>query len=65
MQSLKQMFTFASSREICRMDKKEKKKKNVFVKMVEDKRSIIKSIREGIPTKKIEEERNVKFVTPV
>lgn len=47
------------------MDKKEKKKKNVFVKMVEDKRSIIKSIREGIPTKKIEEERNVKFVTPV
>ena len=45
------------------MEKKEKK--NVFVKMVEDKRSIIKSIREGVPTRKIEEERNVKFVTPV
>ena len=45
------------------MEKKEKK--NIFVKMVEDKRSIIKSIREGVSTKKIEEERNVKFVTPV
>lgn len=44
---------------------KKTEKKNIFVKMVEDKRSIIKSIREGLPTKTIEEERNVKFVTPV
>ena len=57
------MLTFAIRGVICRMDKKEKK--NIFVKMVEDKRSIIKSIREGVPTKKIEEERDVKFVTPV
>ena len=42
-----------------------KEKKNIFVKMVEDKRFIIKSIREGVPAKKIEQERNVKFVTPV
>lgn len=57
------MLTFARKSVICRMDKKENK--NIFVKMVEDKRSIIKSIRDGVPTKKIEEERNVKFVTPV
>lgn len=44
---------------------KKTEKKIIFVKMVEDKRSIIKSIREGLPTKTIEEERNVKFVTPV
>jgi len=45
--------------------KKKKEVKNTLVKMVEDKRSIIKSIRDGVPTKTIEEERNVKFVTPV
>ena len=43
---------------------KKTEKKNIFVKMVEDKRSIIKSIREGVPTKTIEDERNVKFVHP-
>ena len=45
------------------MEKKEQK--NFFVKMMEDKKAIIKSIRDGVPTKKIEEERDVKFVTPV
>lgn len=45
------------------MEKKEQK--NFFVKMMEDKKAIIKSIRDGVPTKKIEEERDVKFATPV
>ena len=58
------MLTFAEMREDCHMEKK-KENKNIFAKMVEDKRSIIKSIREGVPTKTIEEERDVKFVTPV
>ena len=43
----------------------EQKKKNYFVKMVEDKKAILESIRKGVPTKVIEEERDVKFVTPV
>lgn len=33
--------------------------------MIEDKKAIIDSIRNGVETRKIEEERNVKFVTPV
>ena len=45
--------------------KKENKQKNLFVKMIEDKKAIIKGIREGVSTKTIEEERDVKFVTPV
>ncbi len=45
------------------MEKTEKK--NVLIKMIEDKKAIIKSIREGVPTKVIEEERDVKFVTPL
>ena len=45
------------------MEKKEQK--NFFVKMMEDKKAIIKGIRDGVPTKKIEEERDVKFATPV
>ena len=44
---------------------KKKEQKNFFVKMVEDKKAIIKGIREGVPTKVIEEERDVKFATPV
>ena len=44
---------------------KNKKQKNFFVKMVEDKKAIIRGIREGVPTKIIEEERDVKFATPV
>ena len=44
---------------------KKKQQKNFFVKMVEDKKAIVKGIREGVPTKVIEEERDVKFVTPV
>jgi hypothetical protein len=44
---------------------KKKKQKNFFVKMVEDKKAIIRGIREGVPTKIIEEERDVKFATPV
>lgn len=39
--------------------------KSFFVKMIEDKKAIIKSIRAGVPTKTIEKERDVKFVTPV
>ena len=44
---------------------KKKEQKNFFVKMVEDKKAIIKGIREGVPTKVIEEERDVKFATPI
>lgn len=44
---------------------KKKEQKNFFVKMVEDKKAIIQDIREGVPTKVIEEERDVKFTTPV
>jgi hypothetical protein len=44
---------------------KKKEQKNFFVKMVEDKKAIIRGIREGGPTKVIEEERDVKFATPV
>ena len=44
---------------------KKKKQKNFFVKMVEDKKAIIRDIREGVPTKVIEEERDVKFATPL
>ena len=44
---------------------KKKEKKNFFVKMVEDKKAIIKDIREGVPTHVIEEERDVKFATPL
>ena len=43
----------------------EKIEKNIFIKMIEDKHSIIRSIREGVPSKTIEKERDVKFVTPV
>ena len=39
--------------------------KNIFVKMVEDKKAIIKGIREGVSTKEMEKKRDVKFVTPV
>ena len=45
------------------MDKKEKKA--FVIKMMEDKKAIIKAIRAGVPMKTIEEERNVRFVTPV
>ena len=44
---------------------KKKEQKSFFVKMIEDKKAIIKDIREGVPTKVIEEERDVKFATPV
>ncbi len=44
---------------------KKKEQKNFFVKMVEDKKAIIKGIREGVPTKVIEEERDVKFAKPI
>ena len=44
---------------------RKKEQKNFFVKMVEDKKAIIKGIREGVSTKVIEKERDVKFVTPV
>ena len=44
---------------------KKKEKRNFFVKMVEDKKAIIHSIQKGVSTKTIEEERDVKFVTPV
>lgn len=38
---------------------------NPLVKMLEDKKAITEDIRNGIPTKIIEKERNVKFATPV
>ena len=44
---------------------KKQDQKNFFVKMVEDKKAIIKGIREGVSTQVIEKERDVKFVTPV
>ena len=47
------------------VDMKEKKQTNFFVKMVEDKKAIIKGIREGVSTKVLEEKRDVKFVIPV
>lgn len=47
------------------MEEKENRKKDFFIKMVEDKKAIIQGIREGVATKVIEEERDVKFVTPV
>lgn len=43
----------------------QKSEQNIFIKMIEDKKAIIDSIRNGVETRKIEEERNVKFVTPV
>ena len=46
-----------------RMEKREQK--NFFIKMVEDKKAIIRDIREGVSTKVIEEERDVRFVTPL
>ena len=46
-------------------DMKKKENDNIFVKMIEDKHSIIRSIREGVPSKTIEQERDVEFVTPV
>ena len=44
---------------------KKKEHKHIFIKMIEDKKAIIQDIRSGKTTKEIEEERNVKFVTPV
>lgn len=44
---------------------KKKEINNIFVKMIEDHHSIIWSIREGVPSKTIEQERDVEFVTPV
>ena len=44
---------------------KKKENNNIFVKMIEDNHSIIRSIREGVPSKTIEQERGVEFVTPV
>lgn len=44
---------------------KKKENNNIFVKMIEDKHSIIRSIHEGVPSKTIEQERDVEFVTPV
>ena len=38
---------------------------NPLVRMLKDKKAITEDIRNGIPTKTIEKERNVKFATPV
>ena len=67
-QLLRRLFFFRKINYLCRkrndiVEKKEQK--NFFVKMMEDKKAIIKSIRDGVPTKEIEEERDVKFATPV
>lgn len=40
-------------------------KKDIFTKLIEDKKAIIDSIRNGVSAEAIEKERNVKFVTPV
>lgn len=40
-------------------------KQNPLIKIMEDKKAITEDIRNGIPTKTIEKERNVKFATPV
>ena len=53
--------TFAEK--MSRMEKREQK--NFFIKMVEDKKAIIRDIRDGVSTKVIEEERDVRFVTPL
>lgn len=60
---LKRKYDYFCGKEYDIVEKKEQK--NFFVKMMEDKKAIIKSIRDGVPTKKIEEERDVKFATPV
>ena len=44
---------------------KKTERKKLIIKMIEDKKAIIKAIRAGVPMKTIEEERNVKFVSPV
>ena len=56
------IHTFAK-KEGTAMDKKAKKR--FVIKMIEDKKAIVKAIRAGVPVKTIEKERNVKFVTPV
>ena len=39
--------------------------RTVFDKMIEDKKAIVKSIRDGERKEVIERERNVRFATPV
>ena len=57
----KRFATFAEK--MSRMEKREQK--NFFIKMVEDKKAIIRDIRYGVSAKVIEEERDVRFVTPL
>ena len=50
------------------MKKKEKANmgtRSVFDKMIEDRRAIVKSIRDGKSKETIEKERDVRFATPV
>jgi hypothetical protein len=50
------------------MEKKEKANigtRSVFDKMIEDKKAIAKSIRDGVRKETIEKERDVRFATPV
>lgn len=39
--------------------------RNIFDKIIEDKKAIAKSIRDGVRKETIEKERDVRFVTPV
>lgn len=48
-----------------KLEKQKEQKQNPLIKMLEDKKAITEDIRNGIPTKTIEKERNVKFATPV
>lgn len=45
--------------------KKEEKQKNVFQKILEDKRAIRECIRKKGDLKKLEKERGFRFVTPL
>ena len=50
------------------MKKKEKANmgpRSVFDKMIEDRRAIVKSIRNGVPKETIEKERDIRFATPI
>lgn len=39
--------------------------RTIFDKIIEDKKAIAKSIRDGVRKETIEKERDVRFVTPV
>lgn len=63
------MNCFFDSLHLQRLMEKRKKAnfdtRNIFDKIIEDKKAIAKSIRDGVRKETIEKERDVRFVTPV